>query len=1358
MRVMGFLAIATLVASLAANAAMAETLPLDSMDEGQERWGPASAEASLVKQGGAAMRWQPESGAIRREGLSADLSRYQCLRLWVHAKTASFARIKMTLFDDRGGALRHLVFKVDWQGWNRMELPPWRFRGNGDWAAVRGISFEMISEGFEPTRLVLDGLEQSTEPPQIHLNDHEVLIDWLYYGAKGLHLWKPTEETRTRPSDTWGFVSFWSWGAIWLKEDAKRRDVCAYEREFGTDISEYDTLEVRVSNDANSYMSIHVRVDGKWSTPVAYAKGTSRYQELQAPLPRGGKVLDAVRLDISEPEDAVGGPAGRQLKCNVSWVLLRKPGAPLGSPPVGMPEIAPAPLNGSLDTTDFPGGIYFSREELPGIRKLFTEGSAKSVWEGLRKKADGYLDTAPEQFAGKWFPGGYWVAGRSDIKTFGLDDMARVCALAYVISGEKKYGDMARRALLTMARIDHWVDGAFARYPLGWGGHGNPFAESEISYKTALAYDWAYTTLSDAERREVADALLRKGVWWTVDKLKSTPSIFKMNQGVVFDARIGPAVMALESAYPDLAALRKQTADWLWGGLSAYSLRDGASTEGPGYWHFTWNTAVLYLAALAKRDPQSVLDRTPDRVLKAMDWFVHMKSNADPDYRCIFFCDGGGNAPSDEVASFFAKYLESPTGAWFQKRYGAPSSELSAFMWEHDTPATTPPMIRSRHFRGAGYVILRDGFDYGDTLFTLLGQPNLAGHNQHDRCSFTIEGFGDYLAMDPGMISYSDPAHRSLADTRLHNAITLSGADSRLESKVTAFFASPAADYAAVDGTKAYPQASRYMRHALYIRPDTFVIYDDMALREPARIEWNLNSEGEWSQRGPRLVAEAENGSLVVDFAEPRDIRMETETWPCGYAGEKNNHATIYRPGDRDAARFLVKLQPARLGEEGDWATEPIVAKGRTVGLHTRRGSASALVLVGDARAEIEGAALQGDGEMSAAQFDDSGLAAATLIGGTRMTHGDKTLIAASKPGNYSVSCRRGWAAASIQAPAGTEVALDLPSGAPQGGRDLLGSVSGNFRDARIRSADGRVAFRVPPGDAPQGGYWLLVGAPQWLTLDESAPARHTDTLADGRTLGGKNLRPGVVPKTVEMQFAAGSNPIDADSLAVFLRGRRLKSEMYEVTEGQGNQALSVRVDLAKALGPEAMKPETVQSYDLEAEFRDRGLFRRRTSARCRFSIQPAIDTDAVFLSDIRHKKAFLHGGVIRDKAYGKGLIALDGIEYPKGLTTHPELSPKGAHGEVVYDLRPYVGKRTTFRALVGMQDGRSGSVTFKVYTRKGKGPWKERAHTGTMTYQMAPIEFVVPLNGADELRLYVTDAGDGINSDHGVWAMARLK
>ncbi|MBI3920223.1 MAG: NPCBM/NEW2 domain-containing protein [Armatimonadetes bacterium] len=99
---------------------------------------------------------------------------------------------------------------------------------------------------------------------------------------------------------------------------------------------------------------------------------------------------------------------------------------------------------------------------------------------------------------------------------------------------------------------------------------------------------------------------------------------------------------------------------------------------------------------------------------------------------------------------------------------------------------------------------------------------------------------------------------------------------------------------------------------------------------------------------------------------------------------------------------------------------------------------------------------------------------------------------------------------------------------------------------------------------------------------------------------------------------------------------------------------------------------------------------------------------------------------------------------FAKGLGHH-------APGEIVVDLE---GLYETFEAEVGVlwQGGNVGSVVFRVFVDD-----RRRFDSGIMREREAPKPVRVSVAGAQELRLVVTDAGDGITCDCANWAEARL-
>ncbi|GIG63425.1 alpha-galactosidase [Longispora fulva] len=121
-------------------------------------------------------------------------------------------------------------------------------------------------------------------------------------------------------------------------------------------------------------------------------------------------------------------------------------------------------------------------------------------------------------------------------------------------------------------------------------------------------------------------------------------------------------------------------------------------------------------------------------------------------------------------------------------------------------------------------------------------------------------------------------------------------------------------------------------------------------------------------------------------------------------------------------------------------------------------------------------------------------------------------------------------------------------------------------------------------------------------------------------------------------------------------------------------------------------------------------------------------------------------GPVERDRSNGEQgphdghPIYIGGVYYPTGLGTN-------AASEIVYFLG---GTCSTLGTDVGMdaEAGTRGSVVFQIYADGVKV-----ADSGVVRGAEAARSLTANLTGAKELRLVVTDAGDGANSDHADWA-----
>src|SRR5581483_9412034 len=125
-------------------------------------------------------------------------------------------------------------------------------------------------------------------------------------------------------------------------------------------------------------------------------------------------------------------------------------------------------------------------------------------------------------------------------------------------------------------------------------------------------------------------------------------------------------------------------------------------------------------------------------------------------------------------------------------------------------------------------------------------------------------------------------------------------------------------------------------------------------------------------------------------------------------------------------------------------------------------------------------------------------------------------------------------------------------------------------------------------------------------------------------------------------------------------------------------------------------------------------------------------------------------GPVERDMSNGESAagdghtITLNGAAYAKGLGTN-----------AISDIRFALGGAcSSFSSDIGVDDevGALGSVVFQVWTDGAL-----RYDSGTMTGSTATKTVSLSIAGVNELRLLVTDAGDGAAYDHGDWADAQI-
>ena len=309
-----------------------------------------------------------------------------------------------------------------------------------------------------------------------------------------------------------------------------------------------------------------------------------------------------------------------------------------------------------------------------------------------------------------------------------------------------------------------------------------------------------------------------------------------------------------------------------------------------------------------------------------------------------------------------------------------------------------------------------------------------------------------------------------------------------------------------------------------------------------------------------------------------------------------------------------------------------------------------------------------------------------------------------------------------------------------------------------------RVAtLTVPANETAEQTVWLLTDKPDWLALQDSGPPQIAKVLLDDKPLEVQaEMALGRIPPPEKLVIEARDehNPIDERSIRVSLDGKRIGGNLVSIKmTPKEPKRVMIEVALGRALAEE---PKDQPGYHgVTVTLDDMAVDQRSTSLALSYRKLIPVAENAVYLSDLREVRSFIHGALRKDTNYYGKLLKMNGEVYDKGLHTHPEPGvdgPDAAYAEVIYDLAEVPGRKM-LRAVIGIDDtaGANGSCVFKVQVGTD-GKWKTLYTSPLLRGSDIPVEIAVDISGAKLLRLYCTGGGDGIGHDHAAWANVRLE
>jgi len=505
--------------------------------------------------------------------------------------------------------------------------------------------------------------------------------------------------------------------------------------------------------------------------------------------------------------------------------------------------------------------LYFTQEDIPGIQGTSADTvhlsfgqTGAGIWNQLEQVANDYLSETsfsigyyggyrvtyalpplepdpipdPPGFEGGRYP--YWSAMAK-----GIEERLKNLSLAYVVTEDQDFADKAKDYLMAMTTWSTWTD---PTYECG----ASCLDTAHITIGVSMAYDVLYDQLTANERTQVVNALATKGLLpLYIDVWESDH-----NTTLLKAAALGIGALAVLGELPDASKYLTRAANYYAWYLDA-RLNSGVQ-EGLHYTAYSIENLIGSIDTISRVTGINELINHP-----FIDDFVVRWSN-------YFLAPGGGglaNFSDAETAHYFKltmtvinNLLHNGYAGWYLDETKARTDLFTEFLYFNPQPIVTMPTTwaPSAVLDEIGWAALRSGWGNGDTLLAFVSNNSTLGHNHYDQNSFQIATNRAWIAGDPGYQDFSPGAIHDFTVKMGHSTIQVDGQGQSYlgNGSLTKGMLAPGYDYIKGSAAGAYvnPKLTKFDRHIVYVKPDYFVMFDDLQSDIPRVFDWTLYSGG----------------------------------------------------------------------------------------------------------------------------------------------------------------------------------------------------------------------------------------------------------------------------------------------------------------------------------------------------------------------------------------------------------------------------------------------------------------------------------------------------------------------------------
>ncbi len=596
--------------------------------------------------------------------------------------------------------------------------------------------------------------------------------------------------------------------------------------------------------------------------------------------------------------------------------------------------------------------LFLRPEDLPRLRELAAGREAK-VFAAIKRAADGYIKAGPtlepahkgsarEKDNPELIK--YWWSNRA--QTEKACEEAEAIAFTYLMTGDKKYGEAARRWVLHLAGWDPKGNTNFAL---------NCEAGKPMLYRPARAYDWAWDMFTPAERAKV-QAVMRERVidaWNSSEVQRGVGHLqrpFNSHGNRVWH-KIAEAGIAFLDEIPEAPQWLDYAVNKFFSCYPVWSDDDGGWHEGVSYWS-SYQTKVVWWLQVA----QSALGI--DGLKKPFfaevgDYPLYLAPPHSPNVGFGDLSFRPMTAPSFMEYHVRARSTSGDGGhagywAWWARENKRPESTgFLGFLYRANLPALPAPrppaeLPQSKVFHGIGvaslHTTLLDAND--DVHFAMKSSPfGSQSHGHNPQNSFLLNAYGEALLVATGYrdLHGSKFHYQYVHSTRAQNAVLVNGEGQTPHSatstgRIVREHFTPGYDYVAGDATPAYGQRlTKAWRHVVFVKgPNPFIVmYDELVAPQPATFQFMLHALKSFQVDEPaaRLRLEQPRAALEVAYLAPVPLVLaQTDGFKPAPTKEFPNlwHVEAATTERRREMGVVTVLMPHRAGGIAAWQAKRV--------------------------------------------------------------------------------------------------------------------------------------------------------------------------------------------------------------------------------------------------------------------------------------------------------------------------------------------------------------------------------------------------------------------------------------------------